>query len=150
MCDLVAEHSIAKAFNTTVEDSEGVSRGRIPPMLTLECSYDTDGFPSVTTYLDSIDPEASDKQAIDEAFTDLVTEQGEVGEYELVPDLGRIAAFGRDATLAGGGINGWDLGVVGEIGNERVLLTVSVSGSAELVQVRPLAKEMLTNLESAG
>lgn len=70
-------------------------------------SEDTDGFPSVTTYLDSIDPESTDKQAIDEAFTDLVTEQGEVGEYELVPDLGRIAAFGRDPTLAGVGINGW-------------------------------------------
>ena len=151
MCALVDERSVAKAFNTTVDDAEGVSRGRVPPLLTLECTYDSDGFPRVATVLDSVDPDANDKQALDEMFTDLLGDQGEVGAYQKVSGLGSHAGFGRDATLSGGGINGWNLSVIGEVDAERVLLTVSITGGkATLAQVRPLAEEMLTNLESAS
>lgn len=151
MCALVDEQSVAKAFDYAVAGSEGISRGRVPPFLLLECKYDGDGLPTVATTLESVDPDLSDKQALDKAFTDLLEENEKPGSYEQVPGLGSRAGFGREATMAGGGINAWNLCIIEEVGNERVLLTVSVNGGdATLAQVRPLAKQMLSNLASAG
>jgi hypothetical protein len=121
-----------------------------PYFLTRECDYDTDQLPSLNTDLTTKwDEGTSDQEVLDGVFTDLTEESKPVGDYEPVPGLGVIAGFGNNAVLSQGNIAARDLGVVLRIGDERLLLTLSTTGRATLEQLRPLAEELVQNLQAA-
>lgn len=147
MCDLLSDEAIEKVFDTKVEGREGMKRGRAPISLSYECSYDSDGFPAVSTDLTTTRSSESDQEVLDGVFADRTHEDRAVGPYQEVPGLGTLAGFGRDATL-GKAVNASTLGVVFTVDSERLLLTISVTGQAELEQVRPLAEELLANAKS--
>lgn len=149
MCELLNAATIEKSFDTEVKGGAGRQRGKQPLFLSTECRYETDGFPSLATELITTRPGKSDQEVLDGVFADRAAEDAAVGEYEQVPGLGTLAGFGRNATMGGAGLNAWDLGVVHTAGGERLLLTVAVVGKAELDQVRPLAQELLANLDAA-
>ncbi|WP_091667966.1 hypothetical protein [Amycolatopsis marina] len=148
MCDLLSDEAIEKAFDTTVEGSEGMKRGRAPVTVSYECDYDSEGFPTVSTDLSATRSSESDQEVLDGVFTDRTQEDKVVGAHQAVPGLGTLAGFGRDAVL-GKAVNASSLGVVFTVDSERLLLTISVTGKTELEQVRPLAEELLANAKSA-
>jgi hypothetical protein len=155
LCGLLSAETIEQGLDITVEGSEGTERGRAPEMqppyfLTRSCDYSgTDGWAPSTYVTGEWDEDESDQQVLDRVFTDITGEADSVGEYEPVPGLGTVAGFGSDATLSEGGVAGRALGVVFYLGDERLLLSIELLGSAELEQVRPLAEELLTRLEDA-
>lgn len=155
MCELLSTATIERELGVKVEQSEGKERGRAPVMqspyfLSRECDYDTDELPGLNTDLTTQwDEDTSDQEVLDGVFTDRTEESTPVGDYEQVPGLGVIAGFGKNAVLSQGDIAASDLGVVLRIGDERLLLTVSATGKATLEQLRPLAEELVKNLEAA-
>lgn len=156
LCAALSGATIEQALGVPVEDSEGIERGRAPVMrtpyfLSRTCDYDTGGqLPALTTALSSEwDEETSDEEVLDAAFTDVTAEPEAVGPYEDLPDLGVLAGFGDDALLAKAEVAGQVLGVVLRIGEERLMVKVSTTGRATLDQLRPLADELVANLESA-
>lgn len=149
MCGLLSEASIERSLGVTVNGGEGTQRGRMPAFLTSECEYDAKGFPSLSTDLTTAQPGKTDQDVLDGVFTDRTKDGKPVGGYERVMGLGTLAGFGRDATMAGADLNAWNLGVVFGINEERLLLTISVTGPANLAQLQPLADVLLANLHSS-
>ncbi|MEU6645950.1 hypothetical protein ABZ863_25845 [Saccharomonospora sp. NPDC046836] len=155
LCGLLPAAAIEQHLGTTVRGSEGGERGRAPEMqspyfLTRECEYDTDGFPSLSTDVTTEwDDNTSDDEVLRKVFTDSASESGTEGDYERVQGLGDVAGFGGDATLSNADVAARHLGVVFHVGGERLLLTVSTLGKADLAQVRPLAEQVLSGLEQA-
>ncbi|MQA08202.1 MAG: hypothetical protein GEU98_06540 [Pseudonocardiaceae bacterium] len=147
MCDLLDDDAIEKALDTKVEGGKGMRRGKLPMFLTYECRYDTDGFPSISTDLTTTRASESDQEVLDNVFTDHSKESEPVGEYRKVTGLGTLAGFGPQV-LVSEAVNSWELGVVSSVDGDRLLLTISVLGSAKLEQVKPLAEKLLANLES--
>lgn len=156
MCGLLAAESVAQHLDVEVEETEGKERGRAPVMrspyfLTRECKYDTTEIGYLTTDLTTEwDEDDTDQQVLDGVFTDRSKESEPVGDYDPVSGLGVLAGFGADPLLSQAEVAAQKLGVVLRIGEERLLLTVSWSlGNAEVAQLRPLAEELLKNLETA-
>lgn len=155
LCELLSTAAIERELGVKVEGSEGNERGRAPVMqspyfLYRECDYDTDPRRGFGTELNTKwDEGKSDREVLDGVFTDRTQESDPVGDYERVPGLGVIAGFGSDATFAAGGLAKRNLGVVLRIGDERLLVTVSATGKATLEQLRPLAEELVKNVEAA-
>ncbi len=151
-CAMLSAETIEPALGVVVEGSEGIERGRAPVMrvpyfLSRTCDYDTDTLPGIGTVLATEwDEDDTDADVLDRAFTDIVAEA--VGDYEEVPDLGVAAGYGENPMLAQADVATGVLAVVlRSAGDERVLLTVSTTGRATLDQLRPLAEELVANLE---
>lgn len=155
MCKLVSDATIEQAFGGKVESTEGTERGRAPQMqspyfLTRHCEYDVDGILGLSTDLTTKwGDRESDEDVLQDVFTG-VTQEGKPGEYERVQGLGVLAGFGTDATLAQADVAGRELGVVLRVGDERLLLTVATLGRAKVTQLRPLAEELLKNLDAGA
>lgn len=146
LCDLLTDQSVAKALKVKVDGHEGSRRGKAA-YAKHRCDYETDSGPELDTYLEQVQPGKSDQEELDRVFLEF-PEEGEdeagVGKYEPVDGLGDTAGFGRNTVLA----DAWDLGVVFSVGQKRLVLTLSVSGRAELAQLRPLAEELMANAEA--
>lgn len=91
--------------------------------------------------------DGADQELLDSAFKTLEDDRT-VGDYQRVTGIGALAGFGRNAII-GKDLEAWDLAVVMTIGGERLLVTASTHGQVELDQLKTLAEEFLTNLESA-
>lgn len=149
LCGLLTNDSIKRALGVkTVEGGTAVRRGRLPVFLSDECRYDTNGFPSLSTRVVTTRPRDSDQDVLDDVFTDRTQEDERVVPYRRVPGVGSLAGFGRDPVLSQA-LKSWDLGVVAVVAGERLLITLSVTGDAELDQLRPLAELLLKNLGPA-
>lgn len=144
-CGLISDAAVKEAFGDKVAGTLDVKHGRVDSVVTYECDYDTDGIPGLSTDLSTTSPGDSDQEVLDRAFVDMTKEERPVGTYEDVPDLGTSARFGQNATI-GQYVGSWQLGVLFDVDGERLLLTLTVAGPVELVQVRPLAEEVLSNL----
>lgn len=148
-CALLPAASIEQALGVVVEGSEGTERGRAPVMrtpyfLSRECDYRS-GLPGLNTRLATEwDEDDTDADVLDRAFTDIVNET--VGDYEEVPGLGVMAAFGANPMLATADVATGKLDVVLRAGDERLLLSVYTTGRATLDQLRPLAEELIAGL----
>lgn len=152
LCAALPGETIEEHLGVAVAGNEGQERGRAPVMrtpyfLSRECDYDTDGLPGLRTSLSTEwDESTSDAEILDKVFTDVSAEPESVGDYDEISDLGVTAGYGDDALLASADLAGSVLGVVLRAGEERLLLTMSTTGSATLEQLRPLADELMANL----
>ncbi|WP_024874064.1 hypothetical protein [Saccharomonospora piscinae] len=147
VCGLLGDEVLDETFGPADREREGVRRGRAPVSLSFTCTYDGDGFPTVSTDLSTVRRTESEQEAVERVFVDHTRQDGAQGDHEPVPGLGTAAAFGRDATL-GAAVSAWTLGVAFTEGDERLLLTVSVTGRAEREQLTALAEEFLRNLDT--
>jgi hypothetical protein len=146
-CDLISDASVEKAFEDKIGGKHGLKHGRVDDStLRVECDYQ---IPLLSTDVSTTRPEETDQEIVDSAFRDWTMEgpidERPVREYEEVPDLGIRAGFGQNAHY-GQYADAWKLCVLFDVDGERLELTLSVTGPAELDQLRPLAEEALFEL----
>lgn len=153
LCELLPVELVEQKLKVRVRKTEGSERGRAPVVrepyfLARECEYDTEGFPALYTDINTRwDAEKSDQELLDAVFT--FPGEGEpTGEYQRLPDLGVLAGYGGDPALGKADVAGEKLGVVLKAGDERFVLTLWTIGRSELKQLRPLAEELVGNLDA--
>ncbi|WP_406280959.1 hypothetical protein OH799_15735 [Nocardia sp. NBC_00881] len=143
---MVSDESIEKTLNVEVASREGEKRG-VGSIVSYDCRYDTGLLSNFSTEVRATSMDGADQELLDSAFKTLEDDRT-VGDYQRVTGIGALAGFGRNAII-GKDLEAWDLAVVMTIGGERLLVTASTHGQVELDQLKTLAEEFLTNLESA-
>ncbi|MGW0179875.1 hypothetical protein [Nocardia sp. NPDC003345] len=151
MCGLVRAEAVEQALGIRIGSPEA---GRVPGR-TDSLSYDCEYFPhedddgnswQIATALGGTLPEESDKEALDGEFTDLRAKYAEPGEtvapysYQAVPGLGTVAGYGEIPLF------GHRVAAVFDVGDERLVVTVSTRNAVGPEQLTPLADELIANL----
>ena len=140
LCDLVDSASIKQAVGAAPEGKDSRRSGKPPLTTTYTCAYRM-GVPSLTTEVATTEPAMADRKVLDGAFTDY-SKAGQ-GKYDPVPGFGLLAGYGPEPTLSSAEVNTDKLAVVFRIGDERLLLGVSVLGRTSLDKLKALAEELM-------
>lgn len=148
LCDLVDSASIKQAVGAAPEGKDSRRSGKPPLTTTYTCAYRM-GVPSLTTEVATTEPAMADRKVLDGAFTDYSKAEAGQGKYDPVPGFGLLAGYGPEPTLSSADLNTDKLAVVFRIGDERLLLGVSVLGRTSLDKLKPLAEELMKNLQAA-
>lgn len=149
MCGLVAQQSIADA---TGADGIGAEPGQTPPGKRrppgiIRCRYELEGSKATPAVLrTSVYPAYSgrdDIEELNESFKDI---DDKLHKFRRVDGLGLVAGYGADPL--GADVLPTDaLAVVFKAGSRRFKCTVAGEPGASLEQLKPLAAELVRNLE---
>lgn len=150
MCGLVAQQSIDDATGTDGISAEPgqtppASKGRPPGI--IHCRYELEGGKKTPAVLrTSVYPAYSgrdDIEELNESFKDI---DDKLHKFQRVEGLGRVAGYGADP-LGAEVLPSDALAVVFKAGPRRFKCTVAGQPGASLEQLKPLAAELVRNLE---